>query len=207
MQVAWLLCDQTGSRKSKMAASKPEVLISACRWNMNEIPLATPCFGVQQLNASSQNAVRPNRKSEIQPSSRHLGFPTSGLYRTSFILFHWVVGPLKHGCSRWNFDSVSSISLDISTSGLGPPSWILGFRSGGTAFSLLPLSCRTPKTWGSLWNFDSMMFICNNFTQFSIWVPGTHGYRLRINIAADTSYGQHKYSVIVVGLRQLWLNE
>jgi hypothetical protein len=152
--------------------------ISAFRWNMNEIPLATPCFGVQQLNESSQNAVRPNRKTETLPSSRHFGFPTSGSYRTSFILFHWVVGPLKQGCSRLNFNSVSSKSLDISTSGLGPPSWILDFRSGVTAFSLLPLSCRTPKTCGSLWNFDSMVFICHNCTQFSIRVPGDHGYRL-----------------------------
>ena len=198
--VVSMLCDQIASRKSKMAASKPEVItshlvgelvtkfqrltpfvsgvqqlnasslnavrpnrkseaedsglqtgstyISACRWDMNEIPMATPCFGVQQLNASSQNAVRPNRKPEIQLSSRHLGIPTSGLCRTSFILFHWLVGPLKHGCSRWNFDSISSTSLDISTSGLGPPSWISDFRSGGTAFSLLQLSCWTPKTWG-----------------------------------------------------------
>ena len=39
------LSDVTGSQKSKMAATKPEVThISACRQDSNEIPTATPMF-------------------------------------------------------------------------------------------------------------------------------------------------------------------
>src|SRR5664279_2646159 len=74
----------TGSRKFKIAATKPEILISPL-----QDKIATKfqrITEVQQLNGSSGNNVRLNRKWKIQDCGlqsgnvgRHIGFSTSGL--------------------------------------------------------------------------------------------------------------------------------
>jgi hypothetical protein len=48
---------------------------------------------------------------------RHLVLLTSGLVARHRDFFHWVAGSRKHGCSRWNFVSISSTSWDLSISG------------------------------------------------------------------------------------------
>ena len=69
-----ILSDVTGSRKFKMAAAKPEVLISQL---LNQI--ATPfqklphICGVQQLNGTMANTARCNRKQKIQDGGRQTG--------------------------------------------------------------------------------------------------------------------------------------
>ena len=70
-----MLCDQIASRKSKMAASKPEVIISHLVGELvTKFQRLTPFVsGVQQLNASILNSVRPNRKLEAEDSGLQTG--------------------------------------------------------------------------------------------------------------------------------------
>ena len=86
------LSDVTGSQKSKMVATKPEVtLISACRQDSNEILTATALFSrtgipmvllcILSVTTGSQKSkmVAPKRLQRMTPfKSRHLGFLTSG---------------------------------------------------------------------------------------------------------------------------------
>jgi hypothetical protein len=98
----------------------PPPRISACRWDRKKFQRLPHVLGVQQLHESGLNAVWPNRKSEIQPSSRHLGFPTSSLVAQHRDYFHWVVGPQKQGRSRWSFVPVSSTIWGPTGSGNHP---------------------------------------------------------------------------------------
>jgi hypothetical protein len=70
-----MLCDQIASRKSKMAASKPEVLISQLVDELvTKFQRLSPFVSeVQQLNASSLIAVRSNRKSEVEDGGLQTG--------------------------------------------------------------------------------------------------------------------------------------
>src|SRR5664279_5226089 len=73
----------TGSRKFKMAAAKPEILISPLQDKIaTKFQQITYISEVQQLNGASGNTVRPNRKWKIQDGDlqsgnigRHNGFP------------------------------------------------------------------------------------------------------------------------------------
>ena len=73
MALVPVLPDVTGSKKFKMAAAKPEVLISQL---LDKIATPSqrlsPIFGVQQLNGVIVNTVRCNRKSVLKDSGRHL---------------------------------------------------------------------------------------------------------------------------------------
>ena len=75
MALVWMLGAVTESRKKfKMAAAKPEVLISQLL-NHIETPFQrlTPIFGVHEFNEAIPNIVRCNRKSVIQDGGRQIG--------------------------------------------------------------------------------------------------------------------------------------
>ena len=128
MEVVWMLCDQTGSRKSNMAAIQTgSTQISACRWDRNEIPKATPMF------SGSRNSMEILRMLSDQTGSRKSNHKAAILdFRLPVYIaqhsgyFHWVAGPRKHGCSLWNLVPIPSTSWDLSTSGLEAA--ILDFR-------------------------------------------------------------------------------
>ena len=69
-----ILSDVTGSRKSKMAAIKLEILISRLLDKIaTPFQRLTPIFGVQQLSATITNTVLCNRKSIFQDGGRQTG--------------------------------------------------------------------------------------------------------------------------------------
>ena len=69
-----LLPDVTGNRHFRMAAAKPEVLISQLLDKMaTPFQRLTPIFGIQQLNNATANTVRCNRKSVFKDGGRQTG--------------------------------------------------------------------------------------------------------------------------------------
>ena len=71
MSPSAILSDLTGSWKFKMAAVKPEVLISQ---SLDKIATPfqrlTPIFGVQEFNGAIANIALCKRKSDIQNGGR-----------------------------------------------------------------------------------------------------------------------------------------
>ena len=66
--------DVTGSRKSKMAAIKPEELVSQLIVYISPpIQRLTPIFWVQQLCGTIANTARRNRKSDFKDGDRQTG--------------------------------------------------------------------------------------------------------------------------------------
>jgi len=73
MALLRILPNVTGSRSSKMAAVKPEVLLSQLLDQIaTPFKRLTSIFWVHQLSGTIANTARYNRKSEIQDGGRHL---------------------------------------------------------------------------------------------------------------------------------------
>ena len=74
MELFLIRCYVTGSRKSKMAIVKPEVLISRLVDDSNAVPTTdSSIFWVQEFNCAIPNIARYKWKSEIQYGGRQTG--------------------------------------------------------------------------------------------------------------------------------------
>ena len=101
--------------------------ISACRWDRNEIPTATPVFSgsinsmeVLWMLSDQTRSRKFNHQAAISDFRLLVYVAQHSDY------FHWVARPRKYGCSIWNFVPIPSTSWDLSTSGLDAA--ILDFR-------------------------------------------------------------------------------
>ena len=65
-----MMLDVTGSQKFKMAAAKPEVLISQLPYEKRDIKGSIQGFGAQKLSGAIADIARCKRKSEIQYGGR-----------------------------------------------------------------------------------------------------------------------------------------
>ena len=130
-----ILYDITGSRKSKMAAVKPEVLISRLETIATPFQWLTPIFVVQQLNGTIANTARCRlfkmaaAKPEVLKSqlTYQIAMPFQRLTPILRVQeVHGVIGntarcdfldPGQLEVGRCNGAAILSRSLDIRTSG------------------------------------------------------------------------------------------
>ena len=74
MALSKMLHLQTGSQKFKMAAAKPEVIVSQLLYKIaKKFDRLPDVFGVGELSAAIKKAPSSNRKSEIQDGSCQTG--------------------------------------------------------------------------------------------------------------------------------------
>ena len=79
----WLMSDVIESRKYKMAAVKPEVLIAKPIYKIaTPFQRLTPILGVHQLSGTIENTAGRNRKSEFKDGGRQIG----STYISAYIL-------------------------------------------------------------------------------------------------------------------------